>query len=466
MKINGNEIQLDAGESVRVSAVKSVTPAPTPTPVPTDLGTFWFSAGGFSDCHFDKDDKHNSEYREDLLNALQYWLKNNVSFVFSEGDFVQYSDEDFELFYKAYGDFCKANYRLPLFAIPGNHDFLRMFHCRTKDDKYTDYGTLYKYIPLWQNVSSFLPSSDDYDIHFFEYGAKWDAPQYSGHRRTKSKLNFWFEFCGTIWVFTSVDYGTDRYTDPWDTLIRGINLIDFSDPYAKEMLKYVDMSDADRLHEANFDYQYYQPEVLIWLKDIIEGNKGRPVIWHNHLPLPNKAGDVQNDYKHLRIWPVPENDTIKKKYYSGSVLPTGITFHFLDKLLQENRNVIAFTGHTHYCAAQLNDRIKRQYNVKLPTGDEITPVVENLNSLDGTKYDYRLYSIEGRSIGDCAETIHVPSLSRPVDVSGEPLYGASEGLLCEFYEKGMIVKFVRFKAEGAKSYTNEIIKEITIPYIS
>ena len=89
-------------------------------------------------------------------------------------------------------------------------------------------------------------------------------------------------------------------------------------------------------------------------------------------------------------------------------------------------------------------------------------MVDDLNTLIGTEYDYRLYTPIGHSVCDCAPTVHLPSLSKPVSLSGQTLYGASEGAVIEVYENGVTIKCIQFKAEGSSQYTNEVIKTIEI----
>jgi hypothetical protein len=108
------------------------------------------------------------------------------------------------------------------------------------------------------------------------------------------------------------------------------------------------------------------------------------------------------------------------------------------------------------------DKIARLYNVTQPSGNEVTPVVDDLNSLNGTQYDYQIYRTVGHSVCDSAPTIHLPSLSKPTDRYGSSRYGASEGGLMEVYENGIVIKCMRFKEEGSTQYTNEVVKTIEL----
>jgi hypothetical protein len=197
-----------------------------------------------------------------------------------------------------------------------------------------------------------------------------------------------------------------------------MNLLDYNDKYVKQMTDYVKDTPYNRDMEKNYDYQFYHPNALMWVKDIIENNKGRRIFLFMHHFLPAKAGDTFDTYKHLRMWPVPTSAAIENKYYSGSNTVCGITYWFFDKLLKENTNVVCFGGHSHCGWTEQEDKITRRYNVTQPTGSEVTPVVDDLNSLNGTEYDYQIYRTVGSSVCDCAPTIHLPSLSKPTATNG------------------------------------------------
>ena len=105
---------------------------------------------------------------------------------------------------------------------------------------------------LWQNNISIFHEPES-DIHFFEYGAKWNAQKKTGKRSIKSKLNYWFEKHGCIFVFMSIDYGNSTGT-PWDDVCRGFNKLDYNDDYVKQMTSYVSDTSYNRNKETKFDY--------------------------------------------------------------------------------------------------------------------------------------------------------------------------------------------------------------------
>lgn len=426
-------------------------------PEPADKGNLLYKVGLISDIHMDVEDTHNSEYATDLQNALQFFRQEGVEFICCCGDICQYNDKDYELFRTYYNTYAWAptGGTLPFFTPMGNHDYLRIYHKR--DSVPAGYDSVEM---LWQNNVSVFHEPES-DIHFFEYGAKWDAPKKTGKRTIKSKLNYWFEKHGDIYVIMSIDYGAST-GQPWDDVIRGFNLLDYNDSYVQQMTEYVKDTDYDRSRESRFDYQFYNAEVLCWLKDIVEANRDKRIILDHHHFMPNMAGDWHNVYSRLRIWPYPTTDAQRNKFYAGSNTICGLTFHFINKLMKVNKHVINIGGHSHFEFRAQHDTSGHAYQVKLPTGNEVMPLVDDLNTLIGSEYDYQLYSIIGYVGDECAPSVHLPSLSKPTDMKMKSLYGASQGAVMEFYEHAVVFKRVEFKREDSLEYINRYLDDITI----
>lgn len=470
MEINGNVITLNEGEEITVKAREKdngVQPEPSPDHEPT--GRLIYKVGLISDVHMDVDDNKNSEYKTDLKNALEYFHEIGCEFVSCCGDIAQYDDEDYTVFEDWYNAYGYAQNRLRLFACLGNHDYLRLFSIRQPTDQYVDDGALYNYIGLWGSVKCFhnlfepIDGNYEKDLHFFEHGARWDAGYKEGWRTSKSKLCYWTEKHGDIWVYLSIDYGTMVYGDPWDTLARGINRLDYNDEFVKQMTDYVSDVNYNRERETNFDYRFYEPEVLIWLQGLIEDNKGKRVFVNIHHPFPHKAGDSDGIYSHLRVWPVPANAAIKQRFYSGSNTLCGLEFWFLDKLNNENPHATFITGHTHREWTEGVSVCKHDYQIRKPTGNEITPLVDDLNTLSNTEYDYRLYTrLSQEPCGNCGTCIGLPSVSKPMNGQGSTMYGGSQGGVLEVYEDGVMLRCVVFKREGEIHYCNEVVKSFRV----
>ena len=68
----------------------------------------------------------------------------------------------------------------------------------------------------------------------------------------------------------------------------------------------------------------------------------------------------------------------------------------------------------------------------------------------------------GHSYADCAPTIHLPSLSKPVNRAGQSLFGASQGAIMEVYDNGVSIQCLAFKNQGDTGYRNQVIGTIDI----
>lgn len=430
-------IEIQADEELRIVHAKAPEPQPEPQEEPAqDGGEPQYKVGKLADAHFDVEDSHNSEYLDDLKNALRYFERQGVVHVDSTGDLCQYKDKDLIAFRQAYDS------ALPFFTCMGNHDYQRIYE--QKDAAHQVPAGYRDFEDLWyQTVGSLAGGAE---VHYF--GTTF-----------KDRLNFWFERQGDIFVYTSVDYGVSR--DRYD-VIRAVNPLDYDDEAVRQMTAYVADTQYDRSRERNFDYRFYNPAVLIWVKNLFEANPGKRKFWHAHHFLPGGAGDTMEEYRHLRIFPMPTPELIDNYFYSGSNTLCGLEMWFIEKLLRNNLNCICFGGHSHYAAKEQEDVVRRAYRLTLPTGRETTPAVADLSSLNGTQYDYKIYRTEGRSFADIAPTVHLPSLAKPAQRYGSTLYGASEGMLMEVYREKVVLKYVRFKAEGSGTYANEVVKTVEL----
>lgn len=430
-------IELQADEKLIVTVAQE--PEPQPTPAPTDGGEEMYKVGVIGDAHFDVEDKNNSEYLQDLQNALRYYEREGVVGINSPGDLCQYKDKDLVAFHDSYDS------QLPFFTAMGNHDYLRIYE--KKDAAHPIPSQFSSAEDMWDKTVKSLARGAD--IHYF--GTTF-----------KDRLNFYYEYMGDLFVYISVDYGksTERYD-----VIRAINRLDYDSKYVKQMTDYVSDTKYDRSKETNFDYQFYNPAALVWLKDLVEKNPKKRKVLHMHHFMPNGAGDTLNQYRHLRTWPMPTLQEIDEFFYAGSNTVCGLTFWFIDKLLRMNRNIICNGGHSHFKAKEQEDGITRAYDVIQPTGKEVMPHVDDLNSLDGTQYDYDIYHTVGHSYADTAPTVHIPSLAKPATRYGVTEYGASEGVLMEVYKEKVAIKYICFKKQGSSEYVNEVVKtiELAIP---
>ncbi|MBQ9396215.1 MAG: hypothetical protein IJU23_11990, partial [Proteobacteria bacterium] len=276
-----------------------------------------------------------------------------------------------------------------------------------------------------------------------------------------------------IYVFLSLDYGDTPLPGTWGVMSRAMNLLDMNDKYVKEMVSYVSDTEYDESKEKLFNYQFYHPNTLIWVKDIIENNKDKRIFVFTHHFITHKAGNGVTYsggayYSDRRVWPYTSNVDIQKKVYAGSNSLSGLEFHFINKLNNQYKNVMWFSGHTHYLweDSSFDDCLNfcnKDFEFVMPTGDETTPLVDDFNSL----VDYKRYTRKSDTPkGESGYTIHIPSLSKPTSMAtDEALYKASEGGIMEVHEKGVKIIGISFKKNDASDYENKVVvtKEIYQP---
>ena len=444
-------------------------------PTNFDLGILQYKIGLISDIHFNTNDsKLNSEYTNNLINALKFFVKQNVTFITCTGDIAEYSDEDFIQFKDIYNYYGYTKNHKRLFCAMGNYDYYRCFQKRNDNDVYTD-NTLYPYIPLWGNISKFksIPnkggSEAEKDLTFFEFDS-WDyakhdfKEQNKAHRTSKSKLSYYLETDNNIFVFLSVDLGIWNYANnPTYAMTKGFNILNIQNKYVQEMKNYVLDTKYNESLDGKFDYQFYNPDTLMWLKHICDKNKDKRIFVFTHYFLPNKVGDGNNiSYSKLKIWPEPTNDEIRNYPHSGSDTLCGLEFYFINKLNNENKNLIWISGHSNFSWID-SSTCYYDYDFKQPNGKEITPlVISDIEELNNGIYDYQLYTrIDNIPKDICGLNIHLPSLTKPINEEGKVMEHSSEGGILEIYENGIVLKEIIFKEKNNSDYVNKIYKTET-----
>lgn len=426
------------GTSLEVICTSTTNPDDVPVPVPPEPPTptgLLYKVGIISDIHMDIEDTHNSEYEEDLRNALQYFKDNNVGFVAACGDICQRKDLDYESFYNAYN-----GSSLNLFTCMGNHDYQRIYQVRDASHAIpSGYSSAEE---IWQRNVAVLHGSES-SLSFFS-------------DTSKGRLSYWFEKEGDIFVFMSIDYGTSAV---YNDVIRGINYLDYNDADVQSIMSYISDTGYDRTKETRFDYQYYNPKTLLWLKDILESNQDKRVFVFSHHFMPHKAGDSDCKYSRLRIWPVYTD----ANNLSGSNSPSGMTFWFLNKLNNEFKNAFWFSGHSHRMWEDGISICNHDYAAVSPTGNETTPPVNtNWNDYKDTEYDYKLYSRLSNSVTKGSGAwVGLPSLAKPDDGT-DVYYQASQGAVLEVYSDKVVLKEIYFKRNDSSTYENSVIKEVTL----
>lgn len=276
---------------------------------------------------------------------------------------------------------------------------------------------------------------------------------YIGMRNAYSKLNFWMRKGNTIFINLSLDYGDDVWpiNDKWhDRMIHARTLLnlDKRNPYVKMMLEYVEDTPYC-VSDEPYDFRYYSPNSLIWLKEIVEANRDKNIHIFMHHYLPNRTG---NDAGGKSMNPLPKDggwsyasinpDGVKTAggLNAGSNAITGITFWFLSKLFNENRNVVCFSGHSHISYENSYHADNRDYPIVMPSeGGEFVY----------TKATKDPYETKG------AWLVSVPSLSKPRFVTGgssSRLYQDAELSIVEVYEHGVKLKGYKIRKDNQDVY--------------
>lgn len=279
-------------------------------------------------------------------------------------------------------------------------------------------------------------------------------------RNGYSKLNYWLKKDNTIFIFLSVDYGNDVWpvNSSWhDRMIHARTIINLNedDPYTKRLKEYVagtGYGDADRL----YDYQYYSVNTLIWLKEIVDNNPDCKIVLFTHHFLPNRVGNgvgmvIGGNWQYADIHPADEKDPREGNLYPvGSNALTGIEFWFFDKLLNEHKNILMFSGHSHISWSADAAFDNHDYPI-------IQPSVQD-------KYVYTKAS--NTPTAESGWTVSMPSMSKPRQiVNGQSVrrYQDAEMGVLEIYERGVKIKGYRVRSDNQD--VNELLAEKEIVLI-
>lgn len=265
-------------------------------------------------------------------------------------------------------------------------------------------------------------------------------------RNGYSKLNYYLKKDNNLYVFLSVDYGDDVWgvNDKWhDRMIHARTIINLNtdDPFIRRMKDYVadtDYSVADGL----YNYQYYSPNTLIWLKEIIEQNRDKKIFVFTHHYMPNRVGNsigIPQDGA-WQYADVHQADELTADGISaGSNCLTGIEFWFIDKLIHCYKNVVWFSGHSHLSWQLPCHADNQTYDVVLPWDSDKYPYTKSCNM----------------PLGDAAWCVSLPSLSKPRNIVNNlsvRLYDDAEITMMEVYEKGIKLKGYKIRKDNQTVY--------------
>jgi hypothetical protein len=279
-------------------------------------------------------------------------------------------------------------------------------------------------------------------------------------RNGYSKMSYWLKKDKDIFVFLSLYYGDDVWpiNDKWhDRMIHARTIIDTSadDPYIKRMVEFVQgtgYGDADRL----YDYMYYHPNSLIWLKELVDNNPDCKIMIFTHHFLPNRVGNgvglpINRNWFYSDIHPADEKDSREGNLYPvGSNALSGIEFWFFSKLLNEHKNILMFSGHSHISWSADAAFDNHDYAI-------IQPKVK-------TNYVYTKAS--NTPTAESGWTVSLPSMSKPRQiVNGQSVrrYQDAEMGIMEIYERGVKIKGYRVRSDNQD--VNELLTEKEIVLI-
>jgi len=381
-----------------------------------------------------------SEYDGDLENALTFFEnKEDISFMCSAGDVSTDSKEhlrNFALNLKT------KSPTTPFYSCLGNHDF-QATHYELSSTYPDTFGLTEEYLNRLQIWNEHITPKNN-DIHFFN------------ENTDEGKLSYYIEkpIPGTnksdIFIFLSVDYGVTHATrttrSTWDCKAAQKDL-DYQNPSVISLMNYVGCTSRTEL-QKQYDYQFYDNDVLLWVKDIIENSNGKRIFLFTHQFFVQKSGNnnSNNHYSYAKeYWRISQKiDTNGQVAYCLC----GLQFEFLNKLNNKFKNVIWFSGHSHYSWKwQLVDKTinicNKDYNIVDPKNDDFNKELRYLRS-----------TTNGESKCDSAFNIHLPSLARPIPYYVEN-YGvslkSSEGAVMDIYEDYVDIRGIMFKNEEINS---------------
>jgi len=373
---------------------------------------------------------------DDLAKILQIFKEKNVEFICGCGDITEsrpyyqdkidanniYDSDGYKIpllsksapHYAIYDDaqnfyniYTKYSNGLKFYTPLGNHDFWGLFEALATDtinsgNTANEYANgddnkgfnesvhnrikdiWFKYVHCPEVIGS------NENIHYFRYNNNYGGSNLSGWldgdhgaENYYSKLNFWFEKelsngKKDRYVFMSIDYGNDKFKgggnnhDWHDRKIKAREKIDPSknDIYINKMFELVGTA-YDNTHDK-YNYQFYHPNVLIWLYEILISSENDDninnvyVFSHHFLPhkvgnnidgiLPSDGEDSGWGYGSANPDTVENNSAYNigtylnigdNKIREGATYLSGIEFLFINYLNNEYKKSIFFSGHSH-----------------------------------------------------------------------------------------------------------------------
>ena len=395
-----------------------------------------YRVGLMSDIHYNDNtidlenntyDEDGSEYRDDILNTLSFYQnKEDVDFMCVSGDLSTDSIKHILNFKQT------LNYYAPttnLYSCFGNHDFKSISY-NIENQIGSDYNEIglntedKTRLEAWNNLIT--PENSKYELHYQDESTEY------------GKTSYWFEVPikdtnkSDIYIFLSVNYGYGN-----DTTIANLQLTEESSNI-QPLIDYVGFM------PSRYNLQFYDNSTLIWFKNVLEQFANKRIFIFTHQFFSHKAGNnnIENGFYSYAgdYWRIT-NDS--------AYCLSGIQFEFLNKLNNEHKNAIWFTGHSHYkWCWQIEDPYinicNNEYEIYRPDDKDFEEYKRYLRRLQ-------------ESIGKTGYNVHLPSTCRPLPL-GIINYGVagedSEGAIMDIYEDYVDIRGIVFKESGSE-YTNK-----------
>lgn len=256
-----------------------------------------YSVGLISDTHYndidvdfdpeyvEPDENTDSQFNEDIINALQFFKNEKTDLICSAGDIT--TDKETHFFnFKSVCETYSPN--IPVYSCKGNHDNTALWGISSEFLSY-----IQKEAEKNDNISiDDICSVGDGTSFLMSYSYSNTIPD--------------------VYIFLNLDYGesgTQAVSNETDELI----------------------TDEERTH------QYYNPAVLDWFEEKMEEYKNHRVFVFTHLFFRQKAGN--NNGKYYQYY---SNGRSRKYTLRGQ------QFIRLNELNNKYVNSVWFTGHSHY----------------------------------------------------------------------------------------------------------------------
>jgi len=360
-----------------------------------------------------------SEYQNDFPHALNlYQNKEDIKFICSAGDISSNDIIHILNFKKALDTYSPTT---KFYSCFGNHDFASVKNESIPENELYD-TTDMNAVDAWNNILT--PNDSEYEIH------------YQDDTTALGKSSYWFEVPieGTnksdIYLFLSVNYDNDDST--------ATQILTTESPNIQPLIDYVGFM------PSKYNLQLYDNLTLIWFKSILDQFKDKRIFIFTHQFFIHKAGSNNIDDNYYRYGGIGDRWRIQE---DSSYCLCGIQFEFLNKLNNEYKNTIWFTGHSHY---KWNwQTIDPYININNNEYEIYRPDDENVND-DLTYLRKSIYPID-----NSAFNVHIPSTSRPLKISNgyDPAYIDSEGAIMDVYEDYVDIRGIIFK--DSNRYTDK-----------